>query len=119
MGKLRVGKILLQAKALFTDYSKHSTIHGVKYIAEKDRSWFEKILWIAIFCLSLSFCGKLISDAGHIHPIIISFAEKPTPVWQVILVSHGRFELVLIALVFSTDSISICERVPQHLGSKG
>jgi acid-sensing ion channel, other len=77
-------KLCWQAvKDLFVDYADHSTIHGVGYIAEKGRSWFEKIWWIIVFCISVVCCGKLIFDAWNIDPIIISFAEKPTPIWRI------------------------------------
>jgi Amiloride-sensitive sodium channel len=64
-------------------YLKSSTVHGVKYIAEKDRSWTERVWWILVIIVSFLGCGKLISDAWNINPIIISFTDKPTPIWQV------------------------------------
>jgi acid-sensing ion channel, other len=110
MAKQLVEKFLLAAKALFTDYSKHSSVHGIKYIAEKDRSWFERIFWIAVFCVSLGISGKLIYVAWHTHPIIISFSGTHTPVWQVIVVLYES-EQILIELVFPQipfPSINIC-----------
>jgi acid-sensing ion channel, other len=71
------------AKDLFVDYAGHSSIHGVHYIAEKGRSWFEKVWWITALCTSIFCCGTLIFDAWNISPVIISFAEKPTPIWQI------------------------------------
>jgi len=71
------------AKNLFADYANHSTIHGVSYIAETGRSWFDKTWWIVVFCISVLCCGKLIFDAWNINPIIISFADKPTPIWRI------------------------------------
>jgi acid-sensing ion channel, other len=70
------------ARKLFFDYSKHSTIHGIKYIAEPNRSWFERVCWIAVIFVSLLCCGKLVMDAWNLNPIIISFTEKPTPIWK-------------------------------------
>jgi Amiloride-sensitive sodium channel len=67
----------------FGDYSNHSTIHGVSYIGEKGRSWFERTWWIAAICVSVVCCTKLIIDAWNIDPIIISFKETPTSIWQV------------------------------------
>jgi acid-sensing ion channel, other len=81
--KPRIKNCWQVAADLFSDYSDYSTIHGVNYIAEKDRSWFERIWWVAVFCISVLCCGKLIYDAWNIDPIIISFTEKPTPIWQV------------------------------------
>jgi acid-sensing ion channel, other len=71
------------AKKLFFDFSNQSTIHGVSYIAEKGRSWFERVWWILVICISVLCCGQLIMDAWKISPIIISFTDKPTPIWQI------------------------------------
>jgi Amiloride-sensitive sodium channel len=68
---------------LFHDYSDHSTIHGIIYLTEKRRSWFERIWWIAAIFVSVLCCGKLIFDAWSIDPIIITFTDKPTPIWKV------------------------------------
>jgi Amiloride-sensitive sodium channel len=69
-------------KNIFFDYTEHSTIHGISYIAEKNRSWCDRIWWIVAFCASVLGCGKLIFDAWQINPIIIGFTGKPTPIWQ-------------------------------------
>jgi Amiloride-sensitive sodium channel len=68
---------------LFRDYSEHSTIHGVNYLTEKGRPWLEKIWWISAICAAILCCGKLLMDAWNIEPIIITFTEKPTPIWKV------------------------------------
>jgi acid-sensing ion channel, other len=86
------------AKILFFDYAAHSTIHGVNYIAERNRSWFERIWWIVAFCLSILGCTKLIFDAWNINPIIISFTGKPTPIWQI------PFPAITICPTIPTDS---------------
>jgi acid-sensing ion channel, other len=65
------------------DYANHSTIHGVSYITERDRSWIERVWWIVVLCFSFFVCGKLIFDAWNISPIIISFTEKPIQMWQI------------------------------------
>jgi len=81
--KTRVQKYWRRLKSLLIEYSEHSTIHGVSYIVEQNRSWFERAWWIAAFSALVLCCGKLIFDAWHINPIIISFTGKPTPIWQV------------------------------------
>jgi Amiloride-sensitive sodium channel len=70
-------------KTLFNDYAEHSTIHGVSYMNEKKRSRIEKLWWIVVFVMLVLCCGKMISDAWNIKPIIISFTEKPTSIEQV------------------------------------
>jgi acid-sensing ion channel, other len=69
-------------KTLFVDYAGHSTIHGVSYVAEKGRSWCERIWWITVLFISVLCCGQLMVDVWSRSPIIISFTEKPTPIWQ-------------------------------------
>jgi len=71
------------AKQLFLEYAEHTTIHGVSYIGEQGRSCCERVLWSVILTVSVLGCGKLIFDAWHINPIIISFTAKPTPIWQI------------------------------------
>jgi acid-sensing ion channel, other len=70
-------------KDLFNDYADHSTIHGVSYMNEKNRSWFEKFWWVFVFSISVLGCGKMIFDAWNINPISISFTGKPTSIEQV------------------------------------
>jgi acid-sensing ion channel, other len=72
-----------KVKDLFFDYSIHSTVHSVSYITEKGRSRFEKVWWILVFFVSVLFCGKLTFNAWNLNPIIISFTDKPTPIWQI------------------------------------
>jgi acid-sensing ion channel, other len=81
--KNRIKGFWRTVKDLFVDYANHSTIHGISYIAEQGRSWFERIWWILVVCISVFGCGKLILDAWNISPIIISFTDKPMPIWQI------------------------------------
>jgi acid-sensing ion channel, other len=81
--KAKMKSVWRTVKQIFIDYTNNSTIHGVSYIAEKDRPWFEKVLWITMFCISIILCGKLIFDAWNISPIIFAFSEKPTPIFQI------------------------------------
>lgn len=92
-------------QATFNDYSDHCTIHGVNYVAEKNRSWFERIFWIASICISMVGCGKLLLNAWNINPIIISFTDKPTSIQEVSLV----LQLIVFVLLLcsSSDTISI------------
>lgn len=46
----------------FLDYSTNSTIHGVKYVGERDRSYCEKIFWLIFIIISLLGCGYMISE---------------------------------------------------------
>jgi acid-sensing ion channel, other len=83
-------------KELFNDYADHSTIHGVSYMNEKNRSWFEKSWWIVVFVVSILGCGKMIIDAWNIKPIIISFSEKATSMDQVNIFILNKSEALVL-----------------------
>lgn len=46
---------------IFTEYLSYSSIHGVRYFAEK-RHWTEKCCWIISIGLSVWFCSTLIQN---------------------------------------------------------
>ncbi|XP_074030606.1 pickpocket protein 28 [Leptinotarsa decemlineata] len=67
----------------FTDYT---GIHGFKYMGEQDRSVFERLWWIILFCISLYVCIDQIFKTWmkwDASPVLVSFARSPTPVWQI------------------------------------
>lgn len=78
---------LLQAVwGLFADYSLNSTVHGVRYMFEHRRHWSERLWWAFAFALSVYGCGRLIMNVyvkWDQSPVIVSFAEKTTPVWEI------------------------------------
>lgn len=74
------------AWALFEDFSGNSTVHGVKYLGEKKRHWIERLFWVVAFFISLFGCSLLIYKLyvkWLQYPVIVSFAEESTPVWQI------------------------------------
>jgi acid-sensing ion channel, other len=74
------------SRDLVYDYSSNSTIHGINYMGERDRSWFERIWWMIVFIISVICCAILIGDTytkWQKNPVIVSFAEKSTPIWQI------------------------------------
>lgn len=61
-------------------------MHGVKYLGEKQRHWLERIFWVIAFMISFLGCCVLINKIyvkWQLSPVIVSFAEKSTPVWQI------------------------------------
>ncbi|KAL9702139.1 hypothetical protein quinque_005657 [Culex quinquefasciatus] len=79
-------KICRGFKSLFLEYCSNSTIHGIKYFGCKRRTLYEKIWWIVVFLLSVYGCGRLIQNIYRKWdqtPVIVSFNEKSTPVWQI------------------------------------
>lgn len=81
-----VKAILLKAKEIFLDFASKTSIHGVKYFGCPDRNWCEKFFWITVFALSVC-SGALqirkVYEKWDQTPVIVSFDEKFTPVWQI------------------------------------
>lgn len=73
-------------KQLFREYCSSSSVHGVQYFGCQERSWCERFWWIVVFVLSIVSCALLIHKVyqkWEQTPVIVSFAEKTTPVWQI------------------------------------
>ncbi|XP_013199333.2 pickpocket protein 28-like [Amyelois transitella] len=73
-------------KEYIIDYTANSNLHGLKYIGEKERTKTEKLFWLLAFICSVVLCSFLIRNVWrkwNDSPVIVSFAENPTPVWQI------------------------------------
>ncbi|GLV34809.1 pickpocket 26 [Carabus blaptoides fortunei] len=73
-------------KIYFREYCENSSLHGIRYMGEKGRSTTERIWWVLIFVASIFMCSHLIHKTWikwNLSPVIVSFAQSPTPVWQV------------------------------------
>ncbi|XP_026725648.1 pickpocket protein 28-like isoform X2 [Trichoplusia ni] len=73
-------------KDYLVDYTANSNLHGLKYIGEKERTYVEKIFWLFMFTCCVVLCAGLIRKVWikwNESPVIVSFAENPTPVWQI------------------------------------
>lgn len=84
--RIKYGAPAQAAWGLFSEYANNSTIHGVRYLGEKRRPFAERVWWIIVFVLSVYGCGRLIYNVymkWDQSPVIVSFAEKSTPVWQI------------------------------------
>lgn len=71
---------------IFADFTQNSTVHGVKYLGEYRRHWVERGFWVVAFLLSVFGCSVMIHkvyNKWQLSPVIVSFAEKSTPVWQI------------------------------------
>uniref|UniRef100_A0A182NA42 Pickpocket n=1 Tax=Anopheles dirus TaxID=7168 RepID=A0A182NA42_9DIPT len=71
---------------VFREYCSSSSIHGVRYFDQVERTSCERFWWIVVFLLSMIGCGIMIYKAyvkWNQAPIIVSFSEKTTPVWEV------------------------------------
>ncbi|ALC49619.1 rpk [Drosophila busckii] len=70
----------------YQDYCQHTSLHGVQYLGERHRPMKERIFWLIVFVVSIYSCGSLINNAytkWNATPVIVSFAEKSTPVWNI------------------------------------
>ncbi|XP_030745226.1 pickpocket protein 28-like [Sitophilus oryzae] len=70
----------------FSEYTNNTGIHGFKYMGEQERTIFERLWWLILFCVSLYICIYLIIETWvkwNTSPVLVSFARSPTPVWQV------------------------------------
>lgn len=84
--QIKYGKPAQAAWAIFSEFSGNSSIHGVRYLGEKRRPFAERLFWVVVFALSIYGCGRLILNVylkWDQSPVIVSFAEKSTPVWQI------------------------------------
>ncbi|CAF4930718.1 unnamed protein product [Pieris macdunnoughi] len=73
-------------KEYFIDYTTNSNLHGLKYIGEKQRTFLEKLFWVLMFISCVLVCGSTIMKLFNKwaeNPVIVSFAETSTPVWQI------------------------------------
>lgn len=58
----------------------------MKYLGERKRHWIERAFWIIAFGFSVYGCSTMILkiyNKWQLSPVIVSFAEKSTPVWQI------------------------------------
>ncbi|XP_073843681.1 pickpocket 26 [Musca autumnalis] len=84
--QIKYGKPSQAAWAIFSEYCDNSTIHGIKYLGEQKRPVWERVFWIMVFVFSIYLCTSLtmnIWNKWNNNPVIVSFAEKSTPVWQI------------------------------------
>ena len=77
-------KNFLEFSKFWGKYSSSSSIHGVQYIGQ--RHWIESLFWISALLVSFTGCTILIwnvYEKRQSSPVIVSFNEKSTPVWQI------------------------------------
>ncbi|BFF90118.1 pickpocket protein 28 [Drosophila madeirensis] len=70
----------------YREYCSHTSLHGVQYLGEHQRPMRERIFWLCAFVISIYGCATLIVSAytkWTETPVIVSFAEKSTPVWNI------------------------------------
>lgn len=90
--------------AVLKDFCSNTSIHGIRYFAERKRHWSERstnagvlfkitisilflcihrVFWVAFVILSIYFCSLSIQDVlmeWNENPVTLSLTEKPSPV---------------------------------------
>lgn len=57
----------------------NSGIDGLKYFADKNRRWFERVWWFFAVALSFTFCAYLMADLWvkhQVHPVTVMYDDK-------------------------------------------
>lgn len=75
--------MLGRAWNFFTDYTGNSSVHGVKYVGEKNRHISERIFWVfsVVVCfIGCAFTINEIYSKWQANPVLVTLAEKGTPV---------------------------------------
>ncbi|CAH2991815.1 unnamed protein product [Chilo suppressalis] len=64
---------------LFFDFSKNTTLHGLRYVTDSGLEIIEKIFWTLTFFVSVALSFYFIFNVWHkwkTSPVIVSFSEK-------------------------------------------
>ncbi|KAL7022253.1 hypothetical protein ACKWTF_012186 [Chironomus riparius] len=70
----------------FKEFSADTSIHGIKYLTDKQRNWTEKLFWSVALVLSIIACAYVIYLSWRKRidsPLIFSFAPKPMNIWDI------------------------------------
>ncbi|XP_001357382.2 pickpocket protein 28 [Drosophila pseudoobscura] len=84
--RIRYGSPLSACKGLLLEYSKSTTIHGIRYLFEVHRPIYEKVYWLFFTCISVYFAISLIWDTylkWQDSPVILGFDETLVPVHKI------------------------------------
>ncbi|TDG51035.1 hypothetical protein AWZ03_002690 [Drosophila navojoa] len=84
--RIRYGSRLSACKGMLLEYSKSTTIHGIRYIFELHRPIYEKLYWLVLTCTSMYFAASLIWATylkWQDSPVILGFDETLVPVHKI------------------------------------
>lgn len=68
------------------DYTRKTTVHGVRYITEEQFSMVEHVGWVLVLVMSSVFCCVFIFhivEKWTRSPVIVTFATKTTAITEV------------------------------------
>ncbi|KAK4873974.1 hypothetical protein RN001_013334 [Aquatica leii] len=70
----------------FCEFCDNTSIHGFKFLGERNRYIVEKIWWFVVILIAMTFSAVLISQSFHkwkTSPIVVTFATTETPIWEI------------------------------------
>ncbi|XP_031357399.1 pickpocket protein 28-like isoform X1 [Photinus pyralis] len=76
----------LNWKRYMSECCSNTSLHGFKFLGERNRSIFERLLWLLTLVICIFFCVINILEAYHkwqTSPVVVSFATTETPVWEI------------------------------------
>ncbi|XP_021709992.1 sodium channel protein Nach [Aedes aegypti] len=74
------------SRTIFGEYCSTSSVHGVRYFSDPERTICEKFWWIVMFVVSVSGCVVLIWSTWQkwiLAPIVMNFENQPIPVTEI------------------------------------
>ncbi|XP_011181517.2 pickpocket protein 28 [Zeugodacus cucurbitae] len=84
--RIKYGSRWSACKGLIMEYSKNTTIHGLRYLVELHRPFYEKLYWFIVLVISVYFAISLIW-ATYLKwqdtPVILGFDETLVPVHKI------------------------------------
>ncbi|KAB0799856.1 hypothetical protein PPYR_07736 [Photinus pyralis] len=83
---MTVRSFIRNFKNYVTHYCSNASIHGLKFLAEKDRSILERLWWLVFLTFAIFLCASsvLTTHAKWLNsPVIVSFATSETPIYQI------------------------------------
>ncbi|KAM7342301.1 pickpocket protein 28-like [Cochliomyia hominivorax] len=84
--RIKYGSRWSACKGLLAEYSKSTSVHGIRYIFEMHRPFYEKLYWIVLMLISFYFAVSLMWDTylkWLDSPVILGFDETLVPVHKI------------------------------------
>ncbi|XP_061397734.1 pickpocket protein 28-like [Musca vetustissima] len=84
--RIKYGTKWSACQGVMAEYSKNTSVHGLRYIFEVHRPFYEKFFWIVQILISLYFSGTLIWNTyvkWLDSPVILGFDETLVPVSKI------------------------------------
>nr|XP_029712125.1 sodium channel protein Nach-like [Aedes albopictus] len=74
------------SKTIFNEYCATSSVHGVRYFSDPERTMCEKFWWIVMFLVSVGGCVKLIGSTWqkwNLTPIVVNYENQPISITEI------------------------------------